>query len=119
MRRYTILNSRKRVVVALAHNLVFLAVATLQLWKPPAQSSVLAAIYAIVAAVLALLTARSSPIRQRLYFGCCMSSAALGLLGQLLGGRAMHPLVYLRVILLGVAAMIGFSLLRVAARSAA
>jgi hypothetical protein len=119
MHRYGILNSRKRVVVALVHNLVFLGVATLQVWRPPAQSSVLAGVYGIVAAVLAVFTARSRAFRERLYFACCMSSAALGLLWQLMGDRAVHPLVYLRVILLGSAALIGFSLLRVARRSTA
>lgn len=110
----TILNSRKRVTVALVHNLVFFGVAALQVWRAPSASSLLAAVYGTVAAVLAVLTARSGAIRERLYFACCMASAALGLVWQILGDRAVHPLVYVRVILLGGAALIGFSLLRAA-----
>lgn len=114
MRCCTILNSRKRVVVALVHNMFFFGVAAFQIWRPPSASSLLAGIYGTVAAILAVLAARSGAVRERLYFACCMGSAALGLVWQILGDRAVHPLVYVRVILLGGAALIGFSLLRAA-----
>jgi len=112
---YTILNSRKRVIIALIHTVVFCGVAAVQVRFPPAKSPILTAVYAIVSAVLALLAAKSGCARERLYFACCMSSAALGLARQIVGDPALHPAVYLRVALLAAAVLLGFSMLRLPA----
>jgi hypothetical protein len=112
MRGQRILNSRKRVIVALVHTVVFLGVATAQVRSPPAQSVALTLVYGIVSTVLAVLVAMAGRLRERLYFGCCMASAALGLARQVAGDPAMHAAVYWRVALLGAAAVIGAAMLR-------
>ena len=112
MEACTILNTRKRVIVALVHTLVFFTVATVQVWSPLSRSPILTAVYAVVSAILAILVAKSGPARERLYFACCMSSAGLGLARQVVGDPAMHSAVYLRVLLLGAAALLGVSILR-------
>jgi len=112
METCTILNSRKRVIVALVHTVVFFTVATVQVWTPLSRSPILTAIYAIASAILAILVAKSGPARERLYFACCMSSAGLGLARQVVGDPAMYSAVYLRVLLLGAGTLVGLSMLR-------
>jgi hypothetical protein len=112
MKGCRILTTRKRVIVALVHTAVFLSVAAVQIWLPPAQAGVLLAIYAIVAAVLALLAACSGNGRERLYFVCCAGSACLGLAGQIWGGAVLQYGAYPRVLLLAVAAVTGVTMLR-------
>ena len=111
MKGCRILNTRKRVIVALAHTLVFLCVAAVQIFLPPSQSRVLTAIYAIVTSVLAILTVKSATRRERFYFACCASSACFGLLGQLWGGSLLQIAAYPRVLFLATAAAIGLSML--------
>jgi hypothetical protein len=107
-----ILNSRKRVIVALVHTVVFLLVAAVQVRSGVPKSAVLTAIYAIVTIVLAVLTIKAGGTRERMYFACCMTSAGLGLARQFAGDPPLHAAVYWRVALLGTAAIIGVSMLR-------
>lgn len=112
-----ILNTRKRVIIALVHTVVFLCVGAVQIWLPPSQSRALTAIYAIVTAVLAWLTAGSGARRERFYFACCASSACFGLAGQLWGGPLLQIAAYPRVLLLATAAVTGLSMLREPSRA--
>ena len=119
MKGYKILNTRKRVVVALVHTVVFLGVAVLGFFfavAPLRQSSppsawILAAVYTTVSSVLLWLTSISRGPVERLYFACCATSASFGLLRQLLGDPAMHSAVYVRVAMLACAVATGFWML--------
>lgn len=123
MDSFSILNSRKRAMIALVHSVFFLGIATLQAavsrtlpfssHGTRARSGlILLVIYAIVTTVLLLLLRASGCIKEKLYFALCASSAGLGLLRILLGDPALHANL-LRVILLGCAVVVGFAILRV------
>jgi hypothetical protein len=119
VRGYKILNTRKRVVVALVHTVIFLAVAAMGFFfavAPLRQSSppsawILVGVYTIVSSVLLWLTSISRGAVERLYFACCATSASFGLLRQLLGDPAMHAAVYVRVAMLGCAVATGLWML--------
>jgi hypothetical protein len=122
MDRFAIINNRKRAIIALVHSVFFLGVAALQLAKSHAEpfsargervvaGSILLTIYVIVTTVLLILLRFSSCAKERLYFGLCAASAALGLLRILLGDPVLHANV-LRVLLLGCAVIIGTGILR-------
>jgi hypothetical protein len=120
MKDCTVLTNRKRTIVALVHTVAFLGVALYMTGMPvhrlragaPASSWVMAAIYAVVAAVLILLTRISGNSTERLYFGMCATSAACGLLRQVAGDPAMHTALYIRVCLLASAAWTAIFMLR-------
>ena len=116
MKGCRILSTRKRVIVALLHTAVFLAVAIVQIRMPPAQSRVLTVIYAVVAAVLAILTVKSGVRPERFYFGACAGSAYVGLASQIWGGAVLQNAAYPRALLLASAAVTGVSILRAADR---
>jgi len=111
----TILNTRKRVVVALVHTVVFLGVAVLGFFfavaplhqGSPPSAWILAGVYTIVSCVLLWLTAISRAAIERLYFAFVATSASFGLLRQLLGDPSMHAAVYVRVAMLACAVMTG------------
>ncbi|MEI9976095.1 MAG: hypothetical protein WDO73_30980 [Ignavibacteriota bacterium] len=123
-----ILNTRKRVVVALVHTIVFLAVALagllfavapLQRSSPP-HAWILAGVYTLVSSILLWLTSISRGAVERMYFALCATSATFGLLRQLLGDPAMHAAVYVRVAALACAVATGMWMLvqsRVSMRS--
>ncbi len=120
MGSFVILTSRKRVIVALVHAVVFWCIAltgltsTVHLWSVSAPKSawIMPAIYLVVTAVLAILTAAAGALRERLYFGCCAASAGFGLLRQVLGDPPMHAAVYVRLVMLACAVWIGVVMLR-------
>jgi hypothetical protein len=95
MNGYTILTTRKRVIIALVHTVVFLAVAMAGLFytvgplrrASPTSAWIIASIYVIVSSILLWLTAISGRTGERCYFGFCATSASFGLLRQLLGTR--------------------------------
>ena len=129
MSSFTILNSRKRSIIALIHTIVFLSVAALQTALSHASAFslhgnkvvggiVLLAIYTIVTTVLLVLLRMASHATERLYFALCATSAAFGLLGVLLGDPALHTGV-LRVLLLSCATVVGFIILRTHSRGLA
>src|SRR5208337_1237223 len=122
MHSFSILNSRKRAIIALVHTIIFLCVAALQTALSHAKAFslhgdkvvggiVLLAIYTIVTTVLLLLLRAASHASERLYFALCATSAALGLLRILLGDPALHAGV-LRVCLLSAAVIVGVMILR-------
>lgn len=122
MDSYGILNSRKRAIIALVHSVVFLAIAGIGLsatpksgllypeWHPSAGNIAIFCVYLIVSGVLWTLTAYSRCVRERLYFGLCSASASIGLLRALLGDPVAHVGPIARVLLLGTAVIVGFSI---------
>jgi hypothetical protein len=122
MHSFSILNSRKRAIIALIHTIIFLGVAALQTALSHAKAFslhgdkvtggiVLLAIYMVVTTVLLILLKMASHATERLYFSLCATSAALGLLRVLLGDPALHAGV-LRVLLLSGAVIVGTIILR-------
>jgi len=122
MNSFSILNSRKRAIIALIHTIVFLCVAALQTALSHASAfslhgdkviggMVLLTIYTIVTTVLLILLRMASHATERLYFALCATSAAFGLLRVLLGDPALHAGV-LRVVLLSCATAVGLMILR-------
>ena len=122
MHSFSILNSRKRAIIALVHTVIFLCVAALQTALSHAKAFslhgdkvvggiVLLSIYTIVTTVLLLLLRAASHASERLYFALCATSAALGLLRILRGDPVLHAGV-LRVLLLSGAVVVGMLILR-------
>jgi hypothetical protein len=121
MASFSILNSRKRAVIALVHSVFFLAVAAVQaavshaqplsLASPKIEGLVLLAIYLIVTTVLLILLTASDCTKERLYFALCAGSAALGLVRIVLGDHVLH-VDAMRVLFLGCAVLVGFFILR-------
>ena len=120
MRRYVILTNRKRAIIALAHTVAFLALAvvtgtiTVQAVHAGSRASawIIAGIYLLVTIALLVLTAISGSLRERLYFACCTTSAAFGLARQMLGDQQLHAAVYIRVVMLACAVLLGVAILR-------
>jgi hypothetical protein len=119
LKGHTILNTRKRVVVALVHTVVFLGVAILGFFfvvaplRPdsPPSTWILAGVYTIVSSVLLWLTIISRGAVERLYFAFVTTSASFGLLRQLLGDASMHAAVPVRVAMLTCAVVTGMWML--------
>lgn len=122
MESFSILNSRKRAIIALVHSVFFLAVAGAQAAISHAQplaihgpkatgGFVLLGIYLIVTTVLLILLAFSHCAKEKLYFALCSASAGFGLLRIVLGDPALHANV-LRVLFLSCAVFVGFVILR-------
>ena len=120
MSGYTILTTRKRVIVALVHSVVFWIIAAFGLVSTvhplrtasPASAWVMTGVYVNVSSILLLLTAISRHPGERWYFGFCTTSASFGLLRQLLGDSRMHAAVYVRVAMLACAVLMGVWILR-------
>jgi len=122
MHSFSILNSRKRAIIALIHTVIFLGVAALQTALSHAKAFslhgdkvagglALLTIYTIVTTVLLILLRYATHSSERLYFALCATSAAFGLLRILLGDPALHAGV-LRVCLLSAAVIVGVMILR-------
>jgi len=123
MDRFTIINNRKRAVIALIHSIFFLGVAAVQLaishavpfsarGERATASVILLAIYVIVTTVLLVLLRFSACAREKLYFAFCAAGAGFGLVRILLGDPVLHANV-LRVLLLFGAVIIGSGILRI------
>ncbi len=122
MNRFVILTTRKRALIALVHSVVFLliAVAALLSSKPAAglllqhatPVLITCGIYVVVTTVLFLLLRASICMKERLYFGFCTSSAALGLLRSVVGDPPFHAGQYLRVLFLAAAVFTGMVIVR-------
>ena len=122
MESFSILNSRKRAVVALVHSIVFLAVAGIQAAVSHAEplaihgsratsGIILLSIYVIVTTVLLLLLKASDCTKEKLYFALCAASASFGLVRILMGDQVLHVNT-MRVLLLGCAVLVGMLILR-------
>jgi hypothetical protein len=120
MGEFSILTNRKRAVVALVHSVVFLIVALRQMvlvspaagiWlasSVPASTWILCGIFTLVSSVLFYLFAISHGWLEKLYFGLCTASATSGLLRTVAGDQAFHAALYIRVIMLASAIVVGF-----------
>jgi len=127
MNEFAILTNRKRALIALAHSLVFLGIASHGFASPKAAavlagpgatlSIILIAIYFTVASILAWLVSISRCARERLYFALCATSATSGLLRTIFGDAAFPVAQYLRVVMLTSAVLVGVWIFRSSSRS--
>ena len=126
MPSFSILNSRKRAIIALIHTVIFLGVAAFQTALSHAKAFslhgdkvvggiVLLSIYTIVTTVLLILLRYATHSSERLYFALCATSAAFGLVRVLWGDPALYAGV-LRVFLLSCATIVGLVILRTHSR---
>jgi hypothetical protein len=124
MGEFSILTNRKRAIVALVHSVVFLLIASRQMiaatpavgiWLPSTVSTgtwILCTIFVIVSAILTWLFAISRGWMEKLYFGMCAVSATSGLLRTAAGDQAFHAGLYIRVVMLSSAVLVGFLIVR-------
>lgn len=125
---FSILTNRKRAVVALVHSLVFLLVAVGQMvaanpvagiWTPSTVSTgtwILCGMFAVVSSILAWLLLISRGWMEKFYFGFCTVSAASGLLRTAAGDQAFHVGIYIRVVMLLSAVVVGLLIVRTHSR---
>ena len=122
MESFSILNSRKRAVIALVHTIVFLTVAGIQAAVSHAEplaihgsratsGLILLGIYVVVTTVLLILLKASDCSKEKLYFALCAGSASFGLVRIVMGDQVLHVNV-MRVLLLGCAVLVGMVILR-------
>ncbi|MFZ0707130.1 MAG: hypothetical protein WAM71_16135 [Candidatus Korobacteraceae bacterium] len=122
MESFSILNSRKRAVIALVHTVVFLTVAGIQAAVSHAEplaihgsratsGLILLGIYVVVTTVLLVLLKASDCSKEKLYFALCAGSASFGLVRIVMGDQVLHVNV-MRVLLLGCAVLVGMVILR-------
>ena len=122
MESFSILNSRKRAVIALVHSVFFLAVAGIQAALSHAEplsihgsravsGLTLLAIYVVVTTVLLLLLKASACTKEKLYFALCAGSASFGLVRIVMGDQILHVNT-MRVLLLACAVLVGMLILR-------
>lgn len=128
MGEFSILTNRKRAIVALVHSVVFLIVALRQMivvspasgiWLTPAvplSTWILCGIFIIVSSILFYLFAISHGWLEKLYFALCTASATSGLLRTVAGDQAFHAALYIRVIMLAGAILVGFVLVHAHSR---
>ncbi len=124
MSGYSILTDRKRAVVALVHSVVFLLIAVRQMvaatpaagvWVAASVSRgtwVLCGIFAVVSSILLWLLVISRGWMERFYFGFCTISATSGLLRTAAGDQAFHAGLYIRVVMLVSAVLVGLWIVR-------
>ncbi|MBZ5665130.1 MAG: hypothetical protein LAO30_11050 [Acidobacteriia bacterium] len=121
---FSILTNRKRAVVALVHSVVFLLIAARQMvaanpaagiWMPstvPRGTWILCAIFTIVSTILLWLFVISRGMMEKFYFGLCTVSATSGLLRTAFGDHAFHAGLYIRVVMLVSAVLVGLLIVR-------
>ncbi|MGA3092162.1 MAG: hypothetical protein ABSD75_26435 [Terriglobales bacterium] len=124
MGEFSILTNRKRAIVALVHSLVFLLVAVRQMvaanaaagiWVPsavPTGTWVLCGIFTIVSSILLWLLVISRAWMEKFYFALCTVSATSGLLRTAFGDQTFHAGLYLRVVMLVSAVLLGLLIVR-------
>ncbi len=121
---FSILTNRKRALIALAHSIVFLLVALRQMlaatpasgiWATASVSTgtwILCAIFTIVSIILLWLLAISRGWMEKFYFAFCTASATSGLVRTAAGDHAFHAGIYIRVIMLVSAVLVGLLIVR-------
>ncbi len=126
---FSILTNRKRAIVALVHSVVFLLVAVRQMvaanpaagiWVVSTVSRgtwILCGIFAIVSTILLWLLVISRGWMEKFYFGFCTVSATSGLLRTAAGDQAFHAGLYIRVVMLVSAVLIGLLIVRMHSRT--
>jgi len=129
MSGFSILTNRKRAIVALAHSLVFLLIAVRQMvaatpaagvWITSAVRPgtwILCGIFAIVSSILLWLLIISRGWMEKIYFAFCTISAGSGLLRTAAGDQVFHTGLYIRVVMLVSATMVGLLIVRTHSRS--
>jgi hypothetical protein len=122
---FSILTNRKRAVVALVHSVVFLLIAVRQMvaanpaagiWVPSIVSRgtwILCGIFALVSVILLWLFVISRGWMEKIYFAVCTISATSGLLRTAAGDQAFHAGIYIRVVMLVSAVLVGLLIVRV------
>jgi hypothetical protein len=122
---FSILTNRRRAVVALVHSVVFLLIGVRQMvaarpaigiWVPSSVSRgtwILCGIFAVVSAILLWLFSISRGWMEKIYFALCTISATSGLLRTAVGDQAFHAGLYIRVVMLVSAVMVGLLIVRV------
>ncbi|MGA2336352.1 MAG: hypothetical protein WA383_01555 [Terriglobales bacterium] len=128
MAGFSILTNRKRAIVALVHSVVFLLIAVRQMvaaqpstgiWVASTVSRgtwILCGIFAIVSAILFWLLVISSGWMEKFYFGFCTISATSGLLRTAAGDQTFHAGLYIRVVMLVSAVLVGLLIVRMHSR---
>ncbi len=121
---FSILTNRKRAIVALAHSIVFLLIAVRQMvaatpadgvWVPstvPSGTWIVCGIFTVVSAILLWLLVISRGWMEKIYFGFCSISASSGLLRIAAGDQAFHAGLYIRVVMLVSAVLVGLLIVR-------
>jgi hypothetical protein len=121
---FSILTNRKRAIVALVHSVVFLLIAVRQMvaanpaagiWVASTVSRgtwILCGIFAIVSGILLWLFVISRGWMEKFYFGLCTISATSGLVRTAGGDQTFHAGLYIRVVMLVSAVLVGFVIVR-------
>ena len=122
---FSILTNRRRAIVALVHSVVFLLIAARQLvaanpaagiWVPSVVSRgtwAFCGIFVLVSAILLWLFVISCGWMEKIYFALCTISATSGLLRTAVGDQAFHAGLYIRVVMLVSAVLVGLLIVRV------
>jgi hypothetical protein len=130
MSGFSILTDRKRAIVALVHSVVFLLIAVRQMvaanpvagiWVAASVSRgtwILCGIFAVVSAILLWLLVISRGWMEKFYFGFCTISATSGLLRTAAGDQTFHACLYIRVVMLVSAVLVGLLIVRTHSRTA-
>lgn len=127
MGEFSILTNRKRAIVALVHSVIFLLIATRQMitanpaagiWVDSVSMGtwILCGIFTIVSSILLWLFVISRSRMEKLYFGLCTVSATSGLLRTAFGDQAFHVGLYIRVVMLVSAVLVGLVVVRAHSR---
>jgi hypothetical protein len=121
---FSILTNRKRALLALAHSVVFLLIAVRQMvaampaagvWMPSTvrpSTWILCAVFALVSAILFGLLMVSRGWMEKIYFAFCTASASSGFLRTAAGDQAFHAGIYIRVLMLVSAVLVGLLIVR-------
>lgn len=121
---FSILTNRRRAVVALVHSVVFLVVAVRQMvaatpasgiWLPSTVRPgtwILCGIFGIVSSILFWLLVISRGWMEKFYFGFCTISATSGLIRTAAGDQTFHAGLYIRVVMLVSAVLVGLLIVR-------
>jgi hypothetical protein len=124
MSGFSILTNRRRAMVALVHSVVFLLIAVRQMvaavpaagvWIPSsvrAGTWILCGIFAVVSCILFWLLIISRGWMEKFYFAFCTLSAVSGLLRTAAGDQTFHVGIYIRVIMLLSAVLVGLLIVR-------
>ncbi len=124
MDRFSILTNRKRAIVALVHSVVFLLIAVRQMVAATPADGVwvastvrpgtwiLCGIFTIVSSILLWLLVISRGWMEKIYFAFCAVSATSGLLRTAAGDQAFHAGLYIRVVMLVSAVLVGLLIVR-------
>ncbi len=124
MNEFAILTNRKRTIIALVHSVFFFGLAAVMAASPrigpfwirvhtsPGSAIAQLLIYLIVSAILLVLARYSICLMERLYFGFCATSASVGFFRALVGDPPLHAAHIVRVMMLALAIVTGFMILR-------